>query len=616
MPPLTASRRRRVSTRLTGVLGLLVVVMAALARVPSLWYGLVGTVLAASAVVVALWHRDELTTRQVVGLAIAFRLAFLPLLPVLSDDAYRYVWDGLIQANGINPYLHRPEASELAGFQDEPIYEALNSASYYSVYPPLSQLIFWVGGLFYDWGWTASYFVIKGLFAACEVGAVAVLAQLVTARNVMLYAWHPVALLEGAGQGHTEAAAVFFMLMAVWMVRRGAPLYASLALTAAVWVKLIPAILFPLLVRRFGVWTVLPAAGATLVLLAPYASLDAAAHFATSLTLYVQLFEFNAGFYYGVKEAFRVATGADWSKTLGPAFGWVLAATLPALYVLDARRSMSFALSGLLCLSAFFLLSTTIHPWYLLMVLPFAVLVGPVVWAWWWLGVVSIATYLFYVGGPYWSTVVVGWGGAAAIAVRDHGPEVVQRVMRARARAKGDRVLSALRAVGAAPPQRILDLGAGEGYVGRVLAARTGAEVQLVDVVDLNRTRLPHATYDGRHVPFADGAFDVVVLYFVLHHCADPATVVREALRVSQEGVVIVESTYDAPWQHRALRVVDTVANRVRSAGAMNAQEEHLHFRTPAAWKTLVEEAGGVVQWAERRGGGLHPQCVLVARKG
>lgn len=610
------SRRRRETHLLTGVLSLDVAAMALLAQAPALWYGFVGTVLAAAVLLVALWRRDALTVSQVLGLAIAFRVAFLPLLPVLSDDAYRYVWDGMLQVNGINPYLYRPEDPQLAAFQQEAIYEQLNSASYFSVYPPLSQLIFAVGGFFYEWGWTVSYYVIKGVFVAFEVGGMVLLSKMTAARNLMLYAWNPVALVEAAGQAHTEAAVVVCVVASVWAVRRGAWVTASLALTAAVWVKLYPVVLLPLLWRRFGWRPLAPVAFFSIVLCLPYASAEVLFHFASSLNLYVQLFEFNAGLYYGIKELLWWFTGADWSKTLGPALGAVYAVSLLGVYWRHATRGGSFLTSAVLVLTLFFLFSTTIHPWYLLTLLPLVVAFQPPLWGWLWIGITSLCTYLFYIDGPYWSTVAIGWVGGGALFLRMRGAALLQTVLRWRAERKVKRVRPHFKSLigDVSGEGRVLDLGAGEGYVGEQLRREEGTDVQLVDVIDMNRTALPHRTYNGRELPYADEAFDVTLLYFTLHHCADPRQVLREARRVSKQGVIVVESTYSTSWQHRLLYAVDVWANRWRSGGQMTGQEDQLCFQRPSEWRTLIQELGGRVQAEQRFGSPIHEQVLFIIK--
>jgi ubiquinone/menaquinone biosynthesis C-methylase UbiE len=166
----------------------------------------------------------------------------------------------------------------------------------------------------------------------------------------------------------------------------------------------------------------------------------------------------------------------------------------------------------------------------------------------------------------------------------------------------------------------VLDLGAGEGYVGQAIQdARSDAEgchidarVQLCDILDLNRTDLPHDTYDGADLPYRENGFDSTILYFVLHHCENAERVLQEALRVTRGRVIVVESVIEGPVQRRVLRSLDRWANRIRSAGAMRAQEDTLTFRTVQGWEDLVRTCGGTVVHRHTWGNVVHPQALFV----
>ncbi len=602
----------RVSTRvLVGLLAVAVAALSALARWPAAWPYFVADAFLCGGLVAVLYRRDVLTTRQVLVGAVLFRLLFLPLPPGLSDDGYRYVWDGLLQAQGINPYRYVPADEALAELHDTPLYEALNSASYYSVYPPFSQLVFRIGGWFGGGEGPASFYVIKFLFTLLELGGVWLLSRMVTPRRLMLYAWHPLVLIETAGQGHTEAALVFFLIATLWAARRGRGGWASAALAGATWTKLYPVLLFPFLWRRFG-WRARHIGIAVLVsvvLWAPYAAVYVPVHLVDSLQLYTRLFEFNAGPYYALKGLFTLATGADWSKQLGPALAVLFLFVLPLLYRRDAREEWPLRRAFFITLGLFLALSTTVHPWYLLAVLPLAVMGERPSWAWLWLGLCAPGTYLLYTGGPYWVFVILGWGGWALLLMHRHSLPLLQQK---RSKQKAEWIGDLLPAGGG--PLRVLDLGAGEGYVGEALQRQIGTEVMLADVADLNRADLPHVVYDGRRLPFEENAFDVTVLYFVLHHCADPEQVLREALRVSRRRVIVVESLRQNPVQHRLLRSSDRLANRLRGGHVMRKQEPHLHFRTAAEWKALFARLDANVLTERCRGRWVHPQAFFALK--
>ncbi|NBC18814.1 MAG: methyltransferase domain-containing protein [Bacteroidetes bacterium] len=564
-----------------------------------------------SGLVVGLWRRGGIPVGWTLGLAAGARLIAFVLPPSLSDDAYRYVWDGLVQHAGLNPYRYVPSEVALPALQASPLVDLLNSASYYSVYPPLSQMVFFLGGWAYAGDWQASYYVIKAVFVAVEWGGLLLLARMADRRMLLLYALQPLVIIEVAGQGHTEALMVGALLLALYMAHNRRPRWASAALGAATMAKLYPLVLFPLLMRRFGWRGVWPGMLVMVLLGAPFAAPHVVPHVVESLRLYTSLFEFNAGLYLGVKNILAGVTGEDWSKTLGPLLTGLYLAILPLLYVLDARRDWPLSRGMLVVLGAFLVFTTTVHPWYLLAVLPLLAVQRHVAWHWLWLAAAAFGTYLLYrPGGGVWygAFVVVGWGGWAIFALWGHRDALLQRVQRWRARRKVDVLASWL----PERPDRILDLGAGEGYVGRELASRTGADVQLLDVLPMNRTGLPHQVYDGKHVPFEDDTFDATVLYFVLHHCKDPAAVVQEALRVTDGPVLVVESVYTSARSLRVLTVLDRVANRLRSGGAMAAQEEHLHFRTAEQWRLFFSEHGAVVQEERQFGSVLHRQAAFV----
>ena len=160
--------------------------------------------------------------------AAVFSRALLIAAPPLSTDIYRYVWDGRVQAAGINPYLYRPADPEVAFLRDGTIYPNINRAeTAVTIYPPMAQLIFRAVTRVAE-----SVTLMKLAMVTFEGIAVVALLALLRRRDlpdtrIALYAWHPLPLFEFAGSGHIDAAAIGLMLLACVIAERRRPLIAG-----------------------------------------------------------------------------------------------------------------------------------------------------------------------------------------------------------------------------------------------------------------------------------------------------------------------------------------------------------------------------------------------------
>jgi alpha-1,6-mannosyltransferase len=181
----------------------------------------------------------------------AMRLLLLPGTPV-SSDLFRYIWDGRVQAAGINPYLHVPSDAALSPLRDSAIYPYINRADYApTVYPPTSQIVFYLVTRISE-----APVAMKAAMLAFEGLAVWTILQLLAARGlprsrVLLYAWHPLPLWEFARSGHLDIVAIAFMLLAFLAVERRSPILAGIALGAGVLVKYFPVVTGPALYKRW-----------------------------------------------------------------------------------------------------------------------------------------------------------------------------------------------------------------------------------------------------------------------------------------------------------------------------------------------------------------------------
>jgi alpha-1,6-mannosyltransferase len=184
------------------------------------------------------------------ALGIAFRAVLVFSEPRLSDDMYRYVWEGRIQANGFSPYLTPPDAPDLVHLRDQAIWPLINRKTYVTVYPPAAELIF--AALWRIWPDSVRWFQI--VMASADVLAGALLAVLLRAlgqpvQRVLIYLWSPLVIFETAHSAHVDTLALP-LLAGAWLMRvKGRDGWTGALLGAATALKLYPALLLPALWR-------------------------------------------------------------------------------------------------------------------------------------------------------------------------------------------------------------------------------------------------------------------------------------------------------------------------------------------------------------------------------
>lgn len=313
--------------------------------------------------------------RLLFGAALLFRLLLLFALPQLSDDVYRFVWDGRLLANGFNPYLYLP--GRIAGTNmatgaglDQTLFRQLNSPNYFTVYPPLNQVMFglaaWLSGG--NLLWNVIYLRVPILLS--EAGTLWLMTKLLRRLGrhpnlALLYGLNPLIIVELTGNLHYEAVMIFFVLLAVWWLVQNRLVTSAGALSLAIGTKLLPLLLLPLAVRylgwRKGLFYAMLTSGLTALLFAPFASLELIRNVFSSINLYFQKFEFNASVYYVLRMIGYWIKGYNTIAQLG--FWLSVTTTLSILWI--AFRWRPGTGQVLAALTIYFALATTVHPWYI-----------------------------------------------------------------------------------------------------------------------------------------------------------------------------------------------------------------------------------------------------------
>ena len=342
---------------------------------------------------------DRVLLGLILGFGLLFRAAELPAPVVLSSDLFRYVWDGRVQRAGVNPYRYPPSAPELAPLRDGAIHPHINRPDKRTVYPPGAEMVFALAahlGLDSVRGWRV--FVL-----GCEVVTVTLLLGLLArmglpAVSIILYAWAPLVVFEGAQAGHLDAALLPPLLLALRWRQDGRLARAGAALGAAVALKLYPAVLLLAWWRR-GDWR-FPAACLAVVALA-YAPYTAGAG-ADVLGFLPEYFGRHEDFNIGLRFFLTEALGLEGERVHALAMLVLLAALLAVLLHVRRRRTEDAAGivgAGRAAAGAYLaLVPTAMHPWYALWILPFVTLAPSAAWVWF-SGAVSLS-YLAYASQP------------------------------------------------------------------------------------------------------------------------------------------------------------------------------------------------------------------------
>ncbi len=312
---------------------------------------------------------------------ILFRLSFLWAIPNLSQDFYRFIWDGRLILHGINPYLYLPDqliettTFNIPGKQE--LYQGMGwlSAKHFSNYPPLSQGYFFISNLIGGKGILGPVIFMRLMVILADIGILYFGKKILThfklpGHRVFWYFLNPLTIIELTGNLHFESIMLFFFIWSVYLLLKGKWWQSALVMGASVSVKLIPFLLLPLLFKYLGWKKSIAYYGVVvivnLLLFLPFLSPSLINNYSNTLGLWFTNFEFNASAFNLVKELGYVFTGKNTIKTIGK-FSPLIISFIVILFTFFRKNQLARPLlvSMLLVLSIYYFLATTVHPWYL-----------------------------------------------------------------------------------------------------------------------------------------------------------------------------------------------------------------------------------------------------------
>ena len=207
--------------------------------------------------------RTDLKKNQliwVIGIGIILRVLMLFSAPILEDDYLRYLWDGAVTANGINPYMYSPEEvlggtgiptelSELAEESGE-IIHGINHPEVRTIYPPIAQAFFALSYWLDSWSlisWKLILIVFDLATLSLIFNALGILK--LPSSYLIIYWWNPLLLKEIFNSAHLDVLVFPFVLSAIIMASQNRYIRSTVTLIIGMGIKLWPVFLLPILLR-------------------------------------------------------------------------------------------------------------------------------------------------------------------------------------------------------------------------------------------------------------------------------------------------------------------------------------------------------------------------------
>jgi hypothetical protein len=312
-----------------------------------------------------------------IGLAILLRLIAVFNLPALSDDYFRFIWDGKMFLNHVNPFSFTPKEYLLnhTDTQLQFLYNNLipESQESYTIYPAILQYIFAVAAKLFPANPYAAAVIMKLFIFIAEcfsIYGLILLSRLkkIPVRNFLLYALNPLVIVELTGNVHFEALMICFLIFTFYFLEKDKIVWVALLWALAICSKLLPVMLAPVFLMYLGFWRFFKTGLLTLlfsfVLFIPLIDADLISHLGDSVGKYYNLFEFNGSFYYLFVKMNELLTDNDYTEQIAFILGLISFCAILFISFAKFNRN-SFYDIVLWIFFIYFLGAAMVHPWYI-----------------------------------------------------------------------------------------------------------------------------------------------------------------------------------------------------------------------------------------------------------
>ena len=317
-------------------------------------------------------------------LAIGLRLVFLFAVPNLSQDFYRFIWDGRLILTGLNPYLTTPNDlifSQPTLFpQMKLLFDGMGplSAGHYSNYPPIHQLPFVIAAIISKHSILGAVIIFRLLLVSADLGILFYGKKLLRklqlpTKNIYWFILNPLVIIELTGNLHFEGLMLFFFVMALYYIHTKKWHLPALIMAVSIAVKLVPILSLPLFLNKLG-WKksirfYLSIGIVFTLLFLPFLGDNFIKKYSATIGLWFSNFEFNASFYYLLKWVLEATTSLTLIHSMSSIVIGFLGVQISIQLIQNKIKTSELILSILWVLTGYYFVSTTVHPWYVVSLL-------------------------------------------------------------------------------------------------------------------------------------------------------------------------------------------------------------------------------------------------------
>ncbi len=353
-------------------------------------------------------------------IGVIYRILFLFSTPALSQDFYRFIWDGNAILSGINPFQYKPDTiiNTIASFTNANyLYEKMGSlsASHYSNYPPVNQLLFAISAFIGGKSILVSTMVLRIIIILADIGIYYYGRKILihfnkNTENIFWYFLNPLVILELTGNLHFEGVMLFFFVVGMYYLIQNKWIIAAVFIALSISAKLLPLLLLPLFFKYLGLkksvlfYSLI--IGLNVLFFLPFLNATLVNNYIETISLWFTNFEFNASIYYLVREVGFYVKGYNIIHTVGKITPIITIAIVLFFALVKKNKSVeAIATNALKIITLYLFISTTVHPWYVINLVLLSVFTNykfPIVWSF-----VIILSYYAYSIFPFKENVIL-----------------------------------------------------------------------------------------------------------------------------------------------------------------------------------------------------------------